>query len=226
MDERKESKSMAMRLKFKQTPNDRGQQTKEPSIAVIDVNAQIRSQLFSIFIDSYNPSVPTGQVSFRFKNTSNLLEAFPSMVDGKNSQLLDRATSSLASVFVGKKFNNGQMVHHGVALYNQAIHSFSRLISRRGLPVREILCANVVFQYYEVGSNRPLMTPTIFLTDTDDKLHVRLCRMDGTYARRQCRCRSIWKVLGWRPCVHPATSSAQTCKCGRFLISAFPTSNY
>lgn len=158
------SKNLAMRSNPKQTPTDRGQRTKEPSIAVINVNAQIRSQLFSIFIDSYNPSVPAGQVSFRLKNTSNLLEAFPSMVDGKNSQLLDRATSALASVFVGKKFRNDRMVHHGVALYNQAIHSFSRLISRRGLPVREILCANVVFQYYEVGPNRPLMTPIIFLT--------------------------------------------------------------
>lgn len=181
---------MAIGLKSKQTPNDRGQQTREPSIAVIDVNAQIRCQLFSIFMDSYRPSVPTGQVSFRLKNTSNLLEVLPSMMDGKNSQLLDRATSALASVFVGKKFNNSQMVHHGVALYNQAIHSFSRLISRRRLPVREILCANVVFQYYEVGSNRPLMTPIIFLTNTDDKFYS-LCWMGGTYARRQCRCRAI-----------------------------------
>lgn len=81
-----------------------------------------------------------------------MLEAFPSIVDGKNSRLLDQATSALASVFVGKKFKNDQMIHHGVALYNQAIHSFSRMISRQELPVREALCANVVFQYYEVGS--------------------------------------------------------------------------
>jgi hypothetical protein len=142
---------MTTRFQSKQNVKGPCLPSKEPSIAVINVNAQIRSQLFSLFIDSYNPSSPSYQVNFRFKNAANLLEAFPSMVDGKNSQLLDRATSALASVFVGKKFKNEQMIHHGVALYNQAICSFSRLISRQGLPVREVLCANVVFQYYEVG---------------------------------------------------------------------------
>lgn len=82
------------------------------------------------------------------------------MLNGKNSQLLDRATLALASVFVGKKFKNDQMIHHGLELYNQAIHSFSRLISRQGLPVREVLCANVIFQYYEVGLNPSLIDPT------------------------------------------------------------------
>lgn len=147
----------------KQTRNHAPQPTKETSITVINMNAQIRSQLFSIFIDSYNPSAPTGQVSFRFRNASNLFEDFPSMLNGKNSQLLDRATSALASVFVGKRSKNEQMIHHGVALYNQAIHSFSRLISRQGLPVREVLCANLVFQYYEVGLNLRLeVSPTFF----------------------------------------------------------------
>lgn len=143
---------MFTRFQSTPTPKNPPQPTKTPSIAVINVNAQIRSQLFSLFIDSYYPSSPTGQVSFRFSNASNLLEAFPSLLNGKNSQLLDRATSALASVFVGKKFKNGQMVHHGVELYSQAIQSFSRLISRQGLPVREVLCANVIFQYFEVGS--------------------------------------------------------------------------
>ncbi|CEJ54055.1 hypothetical protein PMG11_00380 [Penicillium brasilianum] len=140
----------SMQFQFKKTAKDAPRPTKETSITVVQVNAQIRSQLFSIFVDSYNPSAPKGQVSFRFRDASNLFEALPSMLDGKNSQLLDRATSALASVFVGKKFKNDQMIHHGVELYNQAIHSFSRLISRQGLPVREVLCANVIFQYYEV----------------------------------------------------------------------------
>ncbi|GLI78476.1 hypothetical protein PoHVEF18_006791 [Penicillium ochrochloron] len=148
-----------MFMRFQSTPTSKAppQPTKTPSIAVVNVNAQIRCQLFSLFIDSYYPTSPTGQVSYRFRDASNLLEAFPSMLNGKNSQLLDRATSALASVFVGKKFENDQMIHHGVELYSQAIHSFSRLISRQGLPVREVLCANVIFQYFEVGSILSLM---------------------------------------------------------------------
>jgi hypothetical protein len=148
---------MFMRFQSTPTSNNPPQPTKTPSIAVINVNAQIRCQLFSLFIDSYYPSSPTGQVSYRFRDASNLLEAFPSMLNGKNSQLLDRATSALASVFVGKKFENNQMIHHGVELYSQAIHSFSRLISHQGLPVREVLCANVIFQYFEVGSSLLLL---------------------------------------------------------------------
>ena len=146
-----ELECMATRFQSEENIKGPGQPSKGSSIAIINVNAQIRSQLFSLFIDSYRPSSPIGQVNFRLKNALNLLEAFPAMVDGKNSQLLDRATSALASVFVGKKFKNDQMIHHGVSLYNQAIHSFSRLISRQKLPVREVLCANVVFQCYEVG---------------------------------------------------------------------------
>lgn len=154
-----------MRFQFKKTAKDAPQPTKETSITVFHVNAQIRSQLFSIFIDSYNPSAPKGQVSFRFRDASNVFEALPSMLDGKNSQLLDRATSALASVFVGKKFKNDQMIHHGVELYNRAIHSFSRLVSRQGLPVREVLCANVVFQYYEVRLDLPLDVSPTFNTN-------------------------------------------------------------
>lgn len=153
---------MALNSKSKQTQDEHTQRTKEPYIAVINVNAQIRSQLFSIFIDHYYPSSPLGQVSFRSRNASNMPQAFPSILNGKNSQLLDRATSALASVFIGKKFKDDQMIDHGVVLYTQAISSFSRLLSREGLPVREALCANVVFQYYEVGSDRSLVTPFMF----------------------------------------------------------------
>ncbi|KAF3394132.1 hypothetical protein F1880_004991 [Penicillium rolfsii] len=141
-----------MFMRFQPTPisKDPPQPTRTPRIAVINVKAQIRSQLFSLFIDSYYPSSPTGQVSYRFRDASTLLEALPFMLNGKNSQLLDRATSALASVFVGKKFQDDQVIHHGVELYSQAINSFSALISRQGLPVREVLCANVIFQYFEV----------------------------------------------------------------------------
>jgi len=71
-------------------------------------------------------------------------------MNGKNSQLLDRAISALAAVFVGNKIDDEQLIHHGVELYNNAIRVFARLILRRGLPVQEVLCANIVFQLYEV----------------------------------------------------------------------------
>lgn len=71
-------------------------------------------------------------------------------MNGRNSQLLDRAISALAAVFVGNKVGNEQLIRHGVGLYNNAIQVFARLIPRSGLPVQEVLCANVVFQLYEV----------------------------------------------------------------------------
>ncbi|KAJ5340474.1 hypothetical protein N7541_009598 [Penicillium brevicompactum] len=123
--------------------------TKNP-LAVINVNSQIRSQLFSLFIDSYMPSSPSGQIKYRFQPAPNLVPLLPSLVDGNNSQLLDRATSALASVFVGKKFNNDQLANHGMLLYNHAIQMFLRILPRAGIPVQEVLCANLIFQLYEV----------------------------------------------------------------------------
>lgn len=104
------------------------------------------------------PSPPLGRINFRCQQTSNLIEVFPSVMNGKNSQLLDRAISALAAVFVGKKADDDQLIHHGVMLYNHAIQVFARLIPRAGLPVQEVLCANVVFQLYEV-SLYPVLRP-------------------------------------------------------------------
>jgi hypothetical protein len=123
----------------------------DASFSTINVNTQIRSQLFSLFIDSYIPSRPLGQINFRCQQASNLIEVFPTVMNGKNSQLLDRAISALAAVFVGNKIGDEQLIRHGVGLYNNAIRVFARLIPRWGLPVQEVLCANVVFQLYEVS---------------------------------------------------------------------------
>lgn len=120
--------------------------------AAINVNAQIRSQLFSLFIDSYIPSRPLGKVNFRCTRASNIIEVFPSVMNGKDSQLLDRAISALATVFVGKTADDDRLIRHGMLLYNHAIQMFARMIPRAGLPVQEVLCANVVFQLYEVSA--------------------------------------------------------------------------
>ncbi|KAJ5630010.1 hypothetical protein N7528_003667 [Penicillium herquei] len=119
-------------------------------ITVINVNSQIRSQLFSLFIDSYIPSPPVGHINLRCQQATNVIEGFPSLMDGKNSQLFDRAISALASTFVGKKFNDSRLTYHGVMLYNHAIQAFAALIPQSKLPVQEVLCANIVFQLYEV----------------------------------------------------------------------------
>lgn len=120
----------------------------------INVNAQIRSQLFCLFIDSYIPSPPLGKINFRCTDASNLVEVFPSVMNGKNSQLLDRAISALATVFVGKTVGDDRLTRHGIMLYNHAIQVFARMIPRAGLPVQEVLCANVVFQLYEVSTGQ------------------------------------------------------------------------
>lgn len=122
-----------------------------PTISVVNVNAQIRSQLFSVFIDSYVPSSTSGQISFRCQKSSNLIESFPPLMDRPKSQLLDRAIAALASVFVGKKFNDYRMINIGIGIYNQAIQIFAHLIPRSDLPVQEVLCANLIFQLYEVN---------------------------------------------------------------------------
>lgn len=72
-------------------------------------------------------------------------------MDRPRSQLLDRAIAALASVFVGKKFNDDRMINNGIRIYNQAIRIFARLIPRSEIPVQEILCVNLVFQLYEVS---------------------------------------------------------------------------
>lgn len=107
-------------------------------------------------------------------------------MDGKNSQLFDRAVSALASVFVGKKVGDDRLVHHGVMLYNSAIQVFSRLISKTGLPIQEVLSANVVFQLYEVGFCPPIISYDLLII-TGHPFHVRIHGVDGAYARCQCR---------------------------------------
>lgn len=97
------------------------------------------------------PSAPYGQIAYRFQPAPNLVPLLPSLMNGSNNQLLDRATSALASVFVGKKFNNDQLTTHGMLLYNQAIQMFLRILPRDGLPTQEVLCTNLIFQLYEVG---------------------------------------------------------------------------
>lgn len=141
---------------IQQKPNISGNKLQPPpdnvsTTSVINVNAQIRSQLFSVFIDSYVPSSTSGQISFRCQKSSNLIESFPPLMDRPRSQLLDRAIAALASVFVGKKFNDNRMTNNGIRIYNQAIQIFGRLIPRSDLPVQEVLCANLIFQLYEVN---------------------------------------------------------------------------
>lgn len=92
-----------------------------------------------------------GKVNFRCAQTSNLLKVFPIVMNGRKSQLLDRAIAALATVFVGKSVCDDRLIRHGILLYNNAIQVFARLIPRAGLPVQEVLCANVVFQLYEVS---------------------------------------------------------------------------
>lgn len=75
-------------------------------------------------------------------------------MNGKDSQLLDRAISALATVFVGKTVGDDRLTRHGIMLYNHAIQVFARMIPRAGLPVQEVLCANVVFQLYEVSTSQ------------------------------------------------------------------------
>ena len=124
-------------------------------LTVVNVNSQIRSQLFSLFIDSYIPSDPMGKVNFRYKHANSFVEDFPSLMNGQNSQLFDRAISALAFVFVGKKFGDDQLTRHGLMLHNHAIRVFSRLIPQARLPVQEVLCANVAFQLFEVNCQLP-----------------------------------------------------------------------
>lgn len=104
-------------------------------------------------------------------------------MDGKNSQLFDRAVSALASVFVGNKVGDERLTHHGVMLYNSAIQVFSRMISKKGLPIQEVLSANVVFQLYEVGSSsiyhRTLLTHRrrSFIPPLDSRDGWRTCKV-------------------------------------------------
>ncbi|KAJ5245970.1 hypothetical protein N7468_000953 [Penicillium chermesinum] len=126
------------------------QYRRESTLAVVNVNAQIRSQLFSLFVDSYVPSQPTGRVNWRCHRAANVLEDFPPLMGGENSQLLDRAVMALATGFVGRKFGDQRLTRQGIVLYNNSIQAFTKLISRSGLPVQEVLCANIAFQLYEV----------------------------------------------------------------------------
>lgn len=125
-------------------------------LAIVNVNSQIRSQLFSLFVESYVPSHPVGRVNWRCQHATNLVQDFPSLMGQKNSQLFDRAVTALATSFVGKKFGDERLTRHGIMLYNSSIQAFAKLIPRSGLPVQEVLCANVAFQLYEVSFHSPM----------------------------------------------------------------------
>lgn len=136
------------------------------------------------------PSSPSGQIKYRFQPAPNLVPLLPSLVDGNNSQLLDRATSALASVFVGKKFNNDQLANHGMLLYNHAIQMFLRILPRAGIPVQEVLCANLIFQLYEVGTQALPVLKVPIANFVGHQLLIRFRWLDGTHARRQCSSRT------------------------------------
>lgn len=102
------------------------------------------SQYISTLISRLKPQARSLFVAKDPQSWLNLFRA-------PKSQLLDRAVTALASVFVGKRFDDANMVNNGVRVYNQAIRTFARSISRCELPVKEVLCANLIFQLYEVS---------------------------------------------------------------------------
>lgn len=100
----------------------------------------MREQIHSFYVNFH---LPTGE---EFSNVN--MEAFIQVGIGllpQKGELVEKAITALACLFLGKKNNHHRLVSHGIRLYNEAICIMTRLINRN-IYTDEILYAAFTFQ--------------------------------------------------------------------------------
>ncbi|KAJ5973590.1 hypothetical protein N7481_010800 [Penicillium waksmanii] len=100
-----------------------------------------RDQFSSFYLKSYFPHTtgPGWDFDMTYSVFSTLF-ALP-----QKSQMLDIAFSALSCVFLGKNHSDQQILQYGLRLYNHAIQSMSKAISRKDYSL-DIVYTCIVFQ--------------------------------------------------------------------------------
>ncbi|KAJ5552730.1 hypothetical protein N7494_002108 [Penicillium frequentans] len=107
-----------------------------------------REQLFSVYVNTYFPENVLG---------STELDPWYSLLSGVSAIpnkpiMLEKAIAAKACIFLGRTNNDNSMFHHGLQLYNSAIHHMSLHLNRkRNIYSDELVYTVAVFQQLVVG---------------------------------------------------------------------------
>lgn len=107
-----------------------------------------REQLFSVYVNTYFPENVLG---------STELDPWYSLLSGVSAIpnkpiMLEKAIAAKACIFLGRANNDNSMFHHGLQLYNSAIHHMSIHLNRkRNIYSDELVYTVAVFQQLVVG---------------------------------------------------------------------------
>lgn len=105
----------------------------------------VSSQVFSSYLDDFFPRMvkPACVVNLTYPIISTIY-----MLPQK-SLMLQKATSALSCVFLGKLHRDKPVLQYGLSLYNEAIYEMSKRISRRDYSA-ELIYTCVLFEQIEV----------------------------------------------------------------------------
>ncbi|OJJ70244.1 hypothetical protein ASPBRDRAFT_181960 [Aspergillus brasiliensis CBS 101740] len=117
--------------------------------ARFNMSAEARTQLFANFMHTFFASNPS--LNGRDDTWYLLMARFPTLAG--QSELLDRSVIGLASVFLGTKTRDNRLAHHGLEIYNSALHAMLRILQRNRPPTAATLYSAIVFQTYETMQN-------------------------------------------------------------------------
>ncbi|KAJ5554685.1 hypothetical protein N7513_004644 [Penicillium frequentans] len=112
-----------------------------------------REQLFSVYVNTYFPENVLG---------STELDPWYSLLSGVSAIpnkpiMLEKAIAAKACIFLGRTNNDNSMFHHGLQLYNSAIHHMSLHLNRkRNIYSDELVYTVAVFQQLVLQSLSPL----------------------------------------------------------------------
>lgn len=116
--------------------------------ATFNMNAEVRTQLFSAFVETFFAS--KAQLNSKDDSWYYLITRFPVLAG--ESGLLDRSVIAFASVFLGKRGNDDRLIHYGIELYNSALGVMARILRHNLSLSQYTLYTTVVFHTYEVMS--------------------------------------------------------------------------
>ncbi|RAL00421.1 Zn(II)2Cys6 transcription factor domain-containing protein [Aspergillus ibericus CBS 121593] len=121
----------------------------EPELPRLNLNAAVRSQLLTSFIETF---LPTSR-NLQGGTGPNILESLPGLCG--NSPLLDRAVMSLSSAFLAKQHKDDRLLWYSTKLYNTSMEIMhGKIRSGRGLG-QDVLYTTVIFQLYELIHSSP-----------------------------------------------------------------------
>jgi hypothetical protein len=113
-------------------------------------NSMIGSQLFASYLNGYFPSKvrPTCLLDTSYIIISGIHEL------PQKSSMLEKASSALSCVFLGKLYRDEALLRYGLRLYNRAIQEMSKALTRRAYS-DDIVYTCMLFGQIEVRSVSP-----------------------------------------------------------------------